>query len=338
MIKPWVFEFFPSHATSSGNRELDFDPASTQQQFQDYINLWKLDEELGFEGIFFSEHHFGAAYAPSPNLLIAYLAAVTSTIRLGVNGTVSPYATPWRVVEEYAMLDHLTKGRLEMGLVSGIPPEVAAVNMTAQDTVERHAEIMEVVQKSRTERRVTHHGKHWNFDDLNIQPKMYQANPSMWTAAISASSAARAGRNGWKLCVGFHEVEVLKVLLDGYRAGARESGRESTPDDLAVRRSVFFIEPHVDPVKARAETRDFFLRMLLDQADPSKAPPISDDEFIVGTPESVAEQIIKQCNDLGCGNYLFGPIGFGFEAMRNCHETFGKKVIPILRNAGVANA
>jgi alkanesulfonate monooxygenase SsuD/methylene tetrahydromethanopterin reductase-like flavin-dependent oxidoreductase (luciferase family) len=337
MIKPWVFEFFPSHATSSANRELDFDPAATQQQFQDYIGLWQLDEKLGFEGIFFSEHHFGAAYAPSPNLLIAYLAAVTSTIRLGVNGTVSPYATPWRVVEEYAMLDHLTKGRIEMGLVSGIPPEVSAVSMTAQDTIERHAEIMEVVQKSRTQRKVTHHGKHWNFDDLNMQPRMYQENPSMWTAAVSPGSAARAGRNGWKLCVGFHEVGVLKMLLDGYREAAKEAGRQTTPDDLAVRRSIFFIEADVDPVKARAETRDFFLRSLLDQADPSLAPPISDDEFIVGTPEKVAEQIIAQCNALGCGNFLFGPIGRGFEAMQLCHETFGKEVIPLLRKAGVAD-
>jgi alkanesulfonate monooxygenase SsuD/methylene tetrahydromethanopterin reductase-like flavin-dependent oxidoreductase (luciferase family) len=337
MIKPWIFEFFPSLKTSEGNRDLDFDPAATQQQFQNYINLWKLDDQLDYEGIFFSEHHFGAAYAPSPNLLIAYLAAVTSKIRLGVNGTVSPYATPWRVVEEFAMLDHLTKGRLERGLVSGIPPEVAAVNLTPLDTIERHAEIMDVVQKSRDGRSVSHHGKHWNFDDLNIQPRMYQANPSMWTAAISPSSAARAGRFGWKLCVGFHDVNVLKVLLDAYRAGAKESGREATPDDLAVRRSVYFIGPDVDPVQARAETRDYFLRALLDQEDPSKAPPVSDDEFIVGTPQNVAEQIVAQCQALGCGNFLMGPIGRGFEEMWHCHETFGKEVIPVLRKAGVVN-
>ncbi|MEQ6333930.1 LLM class flavin-dependent oxidoreductase [Sphingobium sp. MK2] len=334
MIKPWLFEFFPAHVVT-GNRELDFDPEATQQRFQDYIRLWKFDEELGFEGIFFSEHHFGPAYAPSPNLLIAYLASVTSTIRLGVNGTVSPYSTPWRVVEEYAMLDHLTKGRLEMGLVSGIPPECIAVGITPQDTVERHAEIMSVVEKSRTGRSVTHQGKHWSFEKLNLQPRMYQQNPSMWTAAVSLSSAERAGRNGWKLCVGFHDVAVLKRMLDGFRMAANEVGRATTPDDLAIRRSVYFIEPGVDPVQARAETRDYFLRALLDQADPSKAPPVSDDEFIVGTPEQVAEQIIAQCREVGCGNFLFGPIGRTFEAMWQCHETFGQKVIPILRNADI---
>jgi alkanesulfonate monooxygenase SsuD/methylene tetrahydromethanopterin reductase-like flavin-dependent oxidoreductase (luciferase family) len=334
MIKPWLFEFFPAYSTS-GQRDLDFDRHAAQENFQNYIKLWKFDEELGFEGIFFSEHHFGPAYAPSPNLLIAYLASVTSTIRLGVNGTVSPYATPWRVVEEFAVLDHLTKGRLEMGVVSGIPPECIAVGITPQETVERHAEIMEVLSKSQEGRSVTHHGKHWNFENLNIQPRMYQEKPAIWTAAVSPSSAARAGRNGWKLCVGFHDIGVLKAMLDGYRAAASEAGRVSTPDDLAVRRSVHFIGADVDPIKARAETRDFFLRSLLDQADPSKAPPVSDDEFIVGTPESVAEQIIAQCQTLGCGNFLMGPIGKGFEAMWKCHETFGKEVIPLLRNASV---
>ena len=53
-----------------------------------YLDLWQKAEGWGFEGIFFSEHHFGPAYSPSPNLLIATLAPRTRTLRLGVMGMV----------------------------------------------------------------------------------------------------------------------------------------------------------------------------------------------------------------------------------------------------------
>src|SRR5437867_2115563 len=125
MIKPWLFEFF--HSVHDRSRREDV--PTIHQRFKDYVDLWIEDETLGWEGIFFSEHHFGPGYSPSPNLLISHLAARTTKLRLGVLGTVSAYATPWRVVEEFAMLDHLTEGRLEMGVVSGIPPELAVVGI-----------------------------------------------------------------------------------------------------------------------------------------------------------------------------------------------------------------
>src|SRR5262249_56095689 len=90
-----------------------------------YLDLWVRDEALGFEGIFFSEHHFGRSYSPSPNLLIAALAARTRTLRLGVMGIVLPYYHPARVVEEIGMLDHLTGGRLENGTAIGVPHELS---------------------------------------------------------------------------------------------------------------------------------------------------------------------------------------------------------------------
>jgi len=61
-----------------------------------YLDLWVRDEALGFEGIFFSEHHFGRSYSASPNLLIAALASRTKKLRLGVMGVVLPYYHPAR--------------------------------------------------------------------------------------------------------------------------------------------------------------------------------------------------------------------------------------------------
>lgn len=55
MIKPWIFEFFPAPA----NPAHDAGPGGTAAHFAAYLDLWQRTEALGFEGIFFSEHHFG---------------------------------------------------------------------------------------------------------------------------------------------------------------------------------------------------------------------------------------------------------------------------------------
>jgi len=111
MIRPWVFEFFPELDGAAGSE--------VSRYFGKYLDLWKRDEELGFEGIFFSEHHFGGSFSPSPNLLIAATAARTSRIRLGVMALVVPYYAPARIIEEIGMLDHLSGGRLVLGLGAG---------------------------------------------------------------------------------------------------------------------------------------------------------------------------------------------------------------------------
>ncbi len=60
MIKPWLFEFFPE----LGNESRDPEPRDAADYFTRYLDLWTRDEALGFEGIFFSEHHFGGSPYP----------------------------------------------------------------------------------------------------------------------------------------------------------------------------------------------------------------------------------------------------------------------------------
>jgi len=66
MIKPWLFEFLPE----LGSPSVEPRPQDVTTLFARYLDLWVHDEALGFEGIFFSEHHFGRSYSPSPNLLM----------------------------------------------------------------------------------------------------------------------------------------------------------------------------------------------------------------------------------------------------------------------------
>jgi alkanesulfonate monooxygenase SsuD/methylene tetrahydromethanopterin reductase-like flavin-dependent oxidoreductase (luciferase family) len=131
MIKSWVFELFVPPAELAQQ----FDPAVSQRHFNAYLDLWASAEPAGFDGIFFSEHHFGASYSPAPNLLIASVALRTKSIRLGVMGMVPPYHSPWQLVEEIGMLDHLTGGRLEIGTAAGIPQESRQSRITASSGI-----------------------------------------------------------------------------------------------------------------------------------------------------------------------------------------------------------
>src|SRR5262245_61328218 len=141
MIKPWIFEFMyaPDHAGDS------IAPEAATAVFEAAAALWERIDALGYEGIFFSEHHFGLSYSPSPNLLIAAAANRTRRLRLGTMGMVLPLYQPWRVLEEIAMLDHLTGGRLEIGCASGVPQELIQVGMAAEENRERFNEALEIL-------------------------------------------------------------------------------------------------------------------------------------------------------------------------------------------------
>lgn len=336
MIKPWLFEFF--HAVHDpADRD---NPAMVQDQFRRYLDLWTHDEALGFEGIFFSEHHFGPGYSPSPNLVIANLAARTTALRLGVLGSVSAYATPWRVAEEFAMLDHLTDGRLEMGVVSGIPPELAVVGLTRDHAAEVHAETLDVLLAAISKPAVTHQGKHFSFEDVRITPSFLQPSPPVWTASTNAASARRAGERGLKMCGGFSDVEKLIPVYEAYQEGAREAGMPTGPDQVAIRRQVTLVESEADldqAVRMSEEGMAEFQRASFEAMKIPDAPKmhVDPDELILGTPAQVADEIIRQCRALGLGNFVATFNIFDLTELRKAHELFGREVIPRLRAAEI---
>jgi alkanesulfonate monooxygenase SsuD/methylene tetrahydromethanopterin reductase-like flavin-dependent oxidoreductase (luciferase family) len=345
VIKSWLFEFFHQPLDA----HLRSDPQAVHDHFRWYLDLWTRADSRNFEGIFFSEHHFGAAYSPSPNLVVSHVAARTTRLRLGVLGSVTPYATPWRIVEEIAMLDHLTDGRLEIGVVSGIPPELAVVGITAEVAAGRHAEIIDVLDAALKQAVISHHGTHWYFDDLEILPRcLQQPSPPVWTAVRTAASAERAGRRGWKACGGFLSAKEVGVVFDAYRSGADEAGHPCGPEQIAVRRMVTFVDTPSQQREAMHRAKRALLDVLtasagplppwatlLDRPDESIAA-LSDEEFVSGTPQQVAEQLIEHCQVIGAGHLLVAFSERDRDRLELSHELFSSEVSPLLREADIA--
>ncbi len=341
MIKPWIFEFLPELGGSS----TEPNPADVTALFGRYLDLWVRDEALGFEGIFFSEHHFGRSYSPSPNLLIAALGPRTKRLRLGVMGVVLPYYHPARVVEEIGMLDHLTGGRLEIGTAIGVPQELARLNMTMAEARERNDEIVAFLDAALTNRIVSHQGKYFSFSNLRLLPRpLQQPFPPRWTTVISAESARRAARRRIKISTGFNAVPLIKGIFDAYREEADKIGFAAGPEYFALRRRIT-VAPTREQARVYADAVTKRLKNMLaederlstqapDAPAPSGGFSLSDDEFITGTAKDAAQAIIEQCRTVGAGHFLTvlnwsAPV----DEVVQAHELFGREAIPLLRKA-----
>ena len=341
MIKPWVFEFLPE----LGGPATEPEPRDVTALFARYLDLWARDEALGFEGIFFSEHHFGRSYSASPNLLIAALAQRTKTLRLGVMGVVLPYYHPARVVEEIGMLDHLTGGRLEIGTAIGVPQELARLNMTMAEARERNEEIVAVLDAALANRVISHRGKYFAFAELRPLPRtLQQPSPPRWTTVVSAESARRAARRRIKITTGFNSTETIKRIFDAYREEAAAAGYQAGADCLGLRRRVTVAETTdaaqryaqavADRLKSFVAEDERLNTNVPDAPAPTGGFTLSDEEFITGTPKDVAQTVIAQCRAVGAGHFLAvlnycAPV----DEVARAHALFGREAIPLLRAA-----
>jgi alkanesulfonate monooxygenase SsuD/methylene tetrahydromethanopterin reductase-like flavin-dependent oxidoreductase (luciferase family) len=343
MIKPWIFEFL--YAPDAQGETIA--PQAATAVFDQGIALWQRMEMHGFEGIFFSEHHFGLSYSPSPNLLIAAIARSTERLRLGTMGVVLPFYQPWRVLEEYGMLDHLTGGRLEIGCASGVPQEVMKAGISMEESRERFNETLDILDAWLAAPVISHHGRYYNFDDLRIVPRpLQQPAPPKWTTVVSPASAIRSAGRRSRVCTAFHSVVDIKEIFDAYRAEAGRTGFACGPDHLAIRRNVTVAASEAEALEASHKAKE--MTRMVTAGDPRmKAGSSSlldaktgirlhDDEFIAGTPAQVADEIIAQCRATGAGHIL-AILGRAVDERRiKAVELFGKEVIPILRKAEVA--
>lgn len=235
------------------------------------------------------------------------------------------------------MLDHLTNGRLEMGVVSGIPPELALTGITVPRAQELHAEVLDVLQAAVGKPVVSHSGAHFSFDELRMTPTFLQPSPSIWTASTSEQSARRAGERGLKMCGGFKNADVLVPQYEAYQEGAKSAGMPTGPDRVAIRRQLVIVEDEGDDAERIAH--DGVAELARASGEAMKIPdlhlPIEKDELIYGTPEQVADEIIRQCTVLGAGNFLASFNIFDADQLTRMHDLFAQEVIPRLRGAEV---
>lgn len=347
MIKSWGFEFM----LASPELEENFDPQKSIDYFNFYLDLWVRAEEQGYHGVLLSEHHFGGGYTPSPNLMVPLIAQRTKHMRVGVMGNVLPYHTPWRLVEEFGMLDNLCGGRLEIGMSAGIPSEFRSIGLEPTDARGRFNEAVEIIDAGLRNGVINYQGKYFNYENLPIVPRpVQQPTPPLWTTVISLDSARKSGGRGSKIATGFVPTDKVREIVDAFNDEAGKAGHPTGPDQVALRRQVI-----IDTDEAAAKERGIMFaegfREMLESNDdrtikkgsgqaldqPGGAThgyTLGDDEFIIGSPEQVAEQIIDQCRRGDVGNFQVVFSGHGdLDQLARSWELYGSGVIPLLKKA-----
>ncbi len=156
-------------------------------------------EELGFEGGWVLEQIVGEAPLLAPLELLAYAAACTERLRLGVAVLVSSLHDPLQLASAVTAVDRLSHGRLDVGVAPGGGfRQFAAFGVDKATYISSFTEGLELMKAAWSdEPRVTFHGRFRQVDDLPIQPKPVQRpHPPIWFGGQARKALARAVRHG----------------------------------------------------------------------------------------------------------------------------------------------
>src|SRR5215210_3199318 len=156
-------------------------------------------DQLGMHSAWIGEHHFNSLGVLScPDLVLAYIAARTQRIRLAPAVTVLPLHHPIRVAEQWASLDLMSGGRVDFAAGRGYDRrEYEPLGVDFDDNQSIFEEGMEVVRRLwDAEGPISHHGKHYRFENVSITPKPVQRPMPAYVASFSKPSIELAGRLG----------------------------------------------------------------------------------------------------------------------------------------------
>ena len=209
----------------------DNNPRSANQFVADITAEALYADQLGMHSAWIGEHHFNSLGVLScPDLVLAYIAARTKHIRLAPAVTVLPLHHPIRVAEQWATLDLLSNGRVDFAAGRGYDGrEYAPFRVDFADNQGIFEEGMELVRRLwAADDRISHHGKHYSFDDVRITPKPVQRPLPAYVASFSKPSIELAARLGCGLIVAPFAAAMsyggLKQVADLYHESCAKYG------------------------------------------------------------------------------------------------------------------
>ncbi|SDL10496.1 Flavin-dependent oxidoreductase, luciferase family (includes alkanesulfonate monooxygenase SsuD and methylene tetrahydromethanopterin reductase) [Nocardioides sp. YR527] len=282
------------------------DPATGQQKttydrFQEVIANAVLAEELGFDGFGVGERHERPFISSSPTVVLSHLAALTSRIRLFTAVTTLALLDPVRAYEDYATLDHLAGGRLELIIGKGNgSAQRDLFQVTPEDQWDRNAESYEIFRRLWRQDRVTASPRFRpELVEAEVWPRPLQQPVRVWhgsaTSKESVDLAARYGDPLFSANV-TNPIEPYGELVDHYRDRWVAHGHD--PADIAIGAGTagLFVAPTSQ--EAYAAYRPVFEGQLAFQAGLGLEPvfPTLEDfversSALVGSPQQVIEKI-----------------------------------------------
>ncbi|MEM4092855.1 MAG: LLM class flavin-dependent oxidoreductase [Conexivisphaerales archaeon] len=318
------------------NVKFGFVPTEWGDFLKDAFGQIKLAESLGFDSVWFEEHHEHERYLPSPISALSSLVNITN-MRLGTAIAILPLYHPLRLAEEYAQLDRISHGRAIIGVAAGYRPkdfENFGINLENRGKIMNEG--LKLLDKLLTEESVTFSGEMFRLKDAAVQPRPFQKpRPPIWVGGWKSEPVKRAARyaDAWFPGPVGTFTEVLKAK-NVYEEELNRLGKVKVP--LPIMRDAY-IANNMD--KALEEAKESLIYMYQQDYSSSSHPLVGgmtsglaewvNDRVIIGSPDDAIDQTEN-----------FVKNGFNYFVLRlslkqlkpqqmlNCIRLFGEKVVP----------
>lgn len=280
-------------------------------------------EQLGFEGGWVLEQIIGDAPLLAPLELLAYAAACTQRLRLGVAVLVTSLHDPLQLASAITAVDRLSHGRLDVGVAPGGGRRRFAAFGVEQDTfISYFTEGLQLMKAAWSdEPRVTFHGRFRDVDDLPIAPKPAQRpHPPIWFGGLAPKALARAVRHGDAfLGAGSSTTADFAKAVEIVRRELAEQHKD--PASFTIGKRVYLM---IDDDAERARERVLAgLRRIYGGMAGIDAVPV------YGTPKDVIRGL-REVMYAGAQMLLFNPVGENAAEDREQMERLAAEVIPRL--------
>ena len=338
-------------------------PDDDQREIFRQLEQAVLAETLGFDGVWLTEHNFtGESVYCDPIPFAAALAMRTSRIRIGFAVIQMALRHPVRLATQLALLDNLSRGRLDIGVGRGTifnEYEFVGYGLRSNDARERMEEALDIMIGAWTRAPLAHKGRFWELSLPELRPAPVQKpHPPIWHSVVTAPSFEACGKKGVPILTVRLPVGLIGDRLGLYRKGLAESGLSATEQARLAASAALWRWIYVGESRAQAED-EFAAALLQTRQHMSHArshlnPPdfkvapnvlnpwtdtvVSDADgirfalangTILGTAADVAEQIAA-LRDAGVGHVL-AQMSFGYlghERIVASMRRFGEHVLP----------
>ena len=280
-------------------------------------------EELGFEGGWTLEQTIGPAPLIAPLELLAYAAACTTRLRLGVAVLITSLHDPLQLAANVTAVDRLSHGRLDVGVAPGGGfRKFEAFGVDGATFISSFTEGLELMKAAWSdEPTVTFHGRFRNVDGLPIQPKPVQRpHPPIWFGANAAKAIARAVRLGDAfLGAGSSTTASFVEAVRTVRTELEKQDKDPTGFTIGKR---VYLTVDDDPARGRERVLAGLHRIYGDMPGIDAVP-------VSGTPDDVVRGL-QEVIDAGAQMILLNPVGADVGEDREQMERLAGEVIPQL--------
>jgi len=325
--------------------------------FDERLTFAKAADDAGIYCLHVAEHHATPLnMVPVPGVYLGAVARATRRMRLGPLVYLLPLYSPLRLIEEVCMLDHLSNGRMEVGVGRGVSPfELKYHKVEHDQSRDIFVDAFECVSAGLRTDVLTYKGPHYEYENVPIALRpLQQPHPPFWYGSSNTTGATWAGERGMHF-VSLGPIGFAKRNIDAFREALAKRGGPASPKPefsggtaVGVLRHIFVAETDAEAKRWAKPAMDRHLAHLnwlrvkhgATTVDTRFNTPrganfeesVADGSVIAGTPQTVLAEIEKQTAELGI-NYLLTYLFLGTmslaEALRSL-ELFRTEVMPKL--------